>query len=94
MRIDRERLIPINVPLVRFGGTRVHLLGTVTLSITVEDYPQQITRDITFLVVNCSSANNAILGCHTLNLWKTVTSTCHLIIKFLMEYGVGEARRD
>ena len=36
-------------------------LGTVTLSIVVGNYPQQITKDVTFLVVDCSSACNAIL---------------------------------
>ena len=60
-------MVPINAPLVGFGGTRVHLLGAVTLSVTVGDYPQQITRDVTFLVVDCSFAYNAILGRPTLN---------------------------
>ena len=68
MGIDRERLIPKNAPLVCFGGTRVFPLGMVTLSIMVGDYPQQITKDVTFLVVNCLSAYNAILGRPTLNL--------------------------
>ena len=77
------------MPLVGFGGTRVHPLGVVTLSITVGDYPQQISRDVTFLVVDCSSTYNAILGHPTLNSWKAVISTYHLMIKFLMEYGVG-----
>ena len=94
MRIDRERLVPINAPLVGFGGTRVHLLGAVTLSVTVGDYPQQITRDVTFLAVDCSSVYNAILGCPTLNSWKVVTSTYYLMIKFPTEYGVGEVRGD
>ena len=67
MRIDREQLIPINAPLVEFEGIRVHPLGAITLSITVEDYPQQITKDVTFLIVNCSSTYNAILGRLTLN---------------------------
>ena len=67
MRIDRERLIPSNAPFVGFRGARVHPLGGVTLSVTVEDYPQQITRDVMFLVVECSSAYNAILGRPTLN---------------------------
>ena len=39
MRIDRERLIPTNAPLVGFRGSRVFLLGTVTLSVMVGDYP-------------------------------------------------------
>ena len=94
MRIDRERLIPVNAPLVEFGGTRVHPLGAVTLSVTIGDYPQQITRHVTFLVVKCSSTYNAILGCPTLNSWKAVTSTYHLMIKFLMEYGVKKVRGD
>ena len=69
-------------------------LGTVTLPVTVGDYPQQITKDVTFLVVDCSSAYNAILGRPTLNSWKAVTSTYHLMIKFPTEYGVGEVRED
>ena len=52
MRINREQLVPINAPLVGFGGTRVFPLGAVTLSVTAGDYPQQITKDITFLVVD------------------------------------------
>ena len=39
MGIDRARLIPTNTPLVGFGGTRVFLLGAVTLMVTVGDYP-------------------------------------------------------
>ena len=39
MRIDKERLIPINASLVGFGGSRVFPLGAVTLSVVVGDYP-------------------------------------------------------
>ena len=69
MGIDKERLIPTNAPLVSFGGTRVLPLSAITLSVVVGDYPQQIAKDVTFLVVNCSSAYNAILGRPTLNSW-------------------------
>ena len=69
-------------------------LGAIRLSVTVGDYPQQITRDITFLVVGCSSAYNAIIGRPTLNSWKAVTSIYHLMIKFPIEYGVGELREN
>ena len=62
MRIDREQLISVNVPLVGFGGTRVFPIGAVTLSVTICDYPQQITKDVTFLMVDYSSTYNAILG--------------------------------
>ena len=43
-------------------------------------------------MVDCSSAYNAILGRPTLNLWKAVTLTYHLMIKFPTDYGVGELR--
>nr|XP_023911372.1 uncharacterized protein LOC112022985 [Quercus suber] len=82
MGINRERLIPKNSPLVGFGGTRVFPLGATTLSVTAGDYPQQITKDVTFLVVDYSSTYNAILGRPTLNSWKAATLTYHLMIKF------------
>ena len=94
MGIDRVRLIPTNAPLVGFGGTRVLPLGAITLSVTVGDYPQQIIQDVTFLVVDCSSAYNGILGRPTLNLWKAAMSTYHLMLKFPTEYGIGELRGD
>ena len=92
MRIKRERLVPTNAPFVGFGGTRVYPFpfDAVTLLVIVNDYPQQITKDVSLLVVNCSSAYNAILGHPTLNTWKAVTLTYHLMIKFPTEYGVGE----
>ena len=94
MGINRARLTPANAPLVGFGGTRVLPLGAITLSVTVGDYPQQIIQDVTFLVVDCSSAYNGIIGRPTLNSWKASTSTYHLMIKFPTEYGVGELRGD
>ena len=94
MRLEREQLIPTNTPLVGFRGIRVYSLGTVTLLMMVEDYPQQITKDVTFLVIDCSFVYNAILGQPTLNSWKAVTSTYHLMIKFSTEYGVGKVRGD
>ncbi|XP_030933646.1 uncharacterized protein LOC115959413 [Quercus lobata] len=94
MRIDREQLIPTNDLLVGFGGTRVFLLGTVTLSVMLGNYPQQITKNVTFLMVDYSSAYNTILERPTLNSWKAVTSTYHLMIKFSTDYGVGELCRN
>ena len=90
MRIDGERLTPTNASLVGFGGTKVFPLGAITLFVTAGEYPQQITMEVTFLVVDYSSAYNAILGRPILNSWKALTLTYHLMIKFLTEYGVGE----
>ena len=67
MKIDKERLTPTNAPLVGFGRIRVFPLGAITLAVRVGDYPRKITREVTFLMVDCSSAYNAIRGRPTLN---------------------------
>ncbi|XP_075665567.1 uncharacterized protein LOC142635263 [Castanea sativa] len=87
MGIGRKRLVPKNAPLIGFGGARVYPFSAVTLTVTVGDYPQQITKDMAFLMVDCSSAYNAILGQLALKSWKAVTSIYHLMIKFHTEYG-------
>ena len=69
-------------------------MGTITLPVVVGAYPQQITKEVNFLVVDYSSSYNAIIGRPTLNSWKAVTSTYHLLVKFLTEYKVGQAQRD
>ena len=83
---------PDKCPSRGFGGTRVFPLGAITLAMMADDYPQQIMREVTFLVVDYSSTYNAILRQPTLNSWKAVTSTYQLMIKFLIDYGVGELR--
>ena len=87
-------MVLTNAPLVGFEGTKVYPFDVVTLPVTIGGYPQQITKDVTFLIVDCSSAYNAILGRPTFNSWKAVTSTYHLMIKFPTEYGVREIRGD
>ena len=56
--------------------------------------PQQVTKDVNFLMVECSSSYNAIIGRPTLNNWKAVTSTYHLSVKFPIEYGIGQVQGD
>lgn len=85
-------MVLTNASLVGFVGTKVYPFGTVMLPMTVGDYLQQITKNVTFLVVDFSSAYNSILGQPTFNSWKVVTSTYHMMIKFPTKYGVGEVR--
>ena len=94
MRINKEFLHPANVPLIGFGGIKVLLVGTIFLPIMVGFYPQQITKEVNFLAVNCSSSYNAITGRLTLNNWSATTSTYHLPVKFLMGYVIGEVQSD
>ena len=93
MRIGREQLMPSNIPLVGFGGMKVMPIGSIALPITIDTYPQQITK-VTFLLVDCSLAYNVIIGRPTLNTWRVITSIYHLLLKFPMEFGIGKAYKD
>ena len=73
---------------------KVQFVGTISLSVVVGAYPWQITKDVNFLVVDCSSSYNAIIGKPTLNSWNAITSTYHLSVKFPIEYGVGQVQED
>ena len=44
------------------------------------------------MFIDSSFTYNAILGRPTLNSWRAVTSTYHLMIKFPTKYGVREVR--
>ena len=68
--------------------------GTVTLTVTVGSYPQQLTHQLDFLVVDCPSSYNVIIGRPMLNRWKAVTSTYFLKVMFVTENGVGEVKGD
>ena len=66
----------------------------MTLTITVGTHPRQLTRQLDFLVVDCLSSYNVIIGRPTLNRWKAVTSTYCLKVKFPTDNGVGEVKGD
>ena len=72
----------------------VQPVGTISLPVVVGAYLQQITKNVNFLVVDCSSSYNAIIGRPTLNNWKAITSIYHLSVKFPTEHGVGQVQRD
>ena len=91
MRLGRDQLRLVCSPLIGFGRMKVQLVGTITLPVVVGLYPQQITKEVNFLVVDCSSSYNAIIGRPTLNSWKAVISTYYLLVKFLTEYGIEQA---
>ena len=90
MRLGRDQLHLVNSPLVGFGGMKVQPVGTISLPVVVGAYPQQITKNVNFLVVDCLSSYNAIIGRPTLNSWKAVTSSYHLSVKFPTKHEVGQ----
>ena len=94
LKVDPERLQPLESPLVKFDGDRVYPKGIATLTVTVGSYPWQLTHQLDFLVINYHSSYNVIIGRSTLNRWKAVTPTYCLKVKFPTENGVGEMKGD
>ena len=99
MGIDKEHLLPLNMPLIKHAISRIWWhqclsCGNHHFVVTIGTYLQQLTKEINYLIVDCSSAYNAIIGRPTLNAWRAATSTYHLLVKFPMEHGIGEARED
>lgn len=79
-------------PLVGFTGNKLYPTGVITLPVTAGVSPRQVTKVVDFLVVNCPSANNVIIGRPTLNKMKAITLTYHLLMLFPTEEGIGEVK--
>jgi hypothetical protein len=94
MKLGKEKLRPMGAPLVGFTGDKVFPVGFVTLPITIGTYPKQVSKAVDFLVIDCPSTYNAIIGRPTLNRLCAVTSTYHFLLKFPTEHGIGEVRGD
>ena len=94
LKLDPGKLCPFKSPLVSFSGDKVYPKGIVALTVTVRSYPRQLTHQLDFLVVDCPSSYNMIIGRPTLNRWKAAMSTYCLKVKFPTENGVSEVKRD
>ena len=74
MKLNKERLQLFTSLLVSFTGDRVIPKGVVKLTIIAGTYLAQVSKEIDFLVVDCSSTYNVILGRPILNKLKAATS--------------------
>ena len=64
----------------------------MTLTITVGAQPRQLTHQLDFLVVDCPSSYNVIIGRSMLNRWKVATSTYCLKVKFSTDNRIVEIK--
>ena len=94
LKLDPKRLRPFESLLISFSRDRVYPRGIVTLTVTVGTQPRPLTRQLDFLVVDCPSSYNVIIGRPTLNKWKAGMSTYCLKVKFPTNNGVSEVRGD
>ncbi|XP_048498022.1 uncharacterized protein LOC125496565 [Beta vulgaris subsp. vulgaris] len=67
LKFDKNDLVPVNHPIIGFGGGVIHPMGTVTLPVRVGDKEAARTHFVKFLVVRDLTAYNVILRRPTLN---------------------------
>ncbi|GFY91031.1 hypothetical protein Acr_07g0012270 [Actinidia rufa] len=76
--VPLDKLHPFHTPLIGFRRKYDTPLGWINLPITLGTEPHQTTVWQDFIVVDCPSPYNAILGRPTLGGIKAITSTYHL----------------
>ena len=94
MKQDKKRIRPFTSPLGSFTGDKIVPKGIVTLTVNAGTYLAQVTKNIDFLIIDCPSTYNIILGRPALNRLRVATSTYYLKVKFPTAHGVGEIRGD
>nr|XP_025616499.1 uncharacterized protein LOC112708784 [Arachis hypogaea] len=82
MKLSTNILQPYSGDLVGFSGERVPVLGSAWLQTTLGEPPLSRTQDIQYLIVDCFSPYNVILGRPFLNKFAAIVSTYHLCVKF------------
>ena len=82
MGLTESELSPTTFPLYGFIGNHVIPKGTIKFAVTVGEQPKISITMIEFLVVDCLSAVNAIIGRLVLKALKDITSINHLTMKF------------
>ena len=94
MGLAEGDLNPITSPIYEFMGDHVVPKGTVKLTITVGEHSRTSMVIGNFLVVDCLSAINGIIGRPLLKALKVVTSIYHLTIKFPTAKGTCEVQEN
>ncbi|XP_072060402.1 uncharacterized protein [Arachis hypogaea] len=85
MKLSDNTLQSTGGDLVGFSGERVPVLGSVWLQTTLGEQPLSKTNDIQYLVVDCFSPYNLILGRPFLNKFGAIVSTVYLCVKFPLQ---------
>jgi len=94
MGVPWERVVSVSCHLLGFAEEKVLPLRSIELPVTVGTYSRQKVIMVRFLIIDRTSAFNAIIGRTALNDLKAVTSTPHLSMKFPTEKGVGMVKGD
>ena len=89
MKLSVNDLEPCNQTIYGFSGEGLTPTGSIRLPVTAGTAPTIRTLLTTFIVVDCPSAYNVVIGTPILVDLRAVTSIWHLAMKFPTDAGVG-----
>ncbi|XP_025662045.1 uncharacterized protein [Arachis hypogaea] len=87
MKLSKKLMQPSSGELVGFSGERVPIKGYIWLKTIMGEGSLLRTVDMQYLVVDCPSPYNIILGRPALNMFRAIVSTYHLCVKFQAQDG-------
>ncbi|XP_015953775.1 uncharacterized protein LOC107478141 [Arachis duranensis] len=82
MKLSEKLIQPSSGELIGFSRERVPIMGHIWLKTTMGEIPMSKSIDIQYLIVDCYSPYNIIIGRPALNIFRAVVSTLHLCVKF------------
>ncbi|KAL5548207.1 hypothetical protein UlMin_003438 [Ulmus minor] len=94
MNLVGVKVEPTTSSLSGFTGDIISSEGILNLPVELRSSPCQHIQIVDFVLIDCSSPYNAIIGRPTLNKIRAVTSTYHLLVKFPTVGGIGILRGD
>ncbi|KAL5555503.1 hypothetical protein UlMin_037739 [Ulmus minor] len=94
MNLVGVKIEPTASSLSGFTGDSISSEGILNLLVELGSSPCQHIQAVDFVLVDCPSPYNAIIGRPTLNKIRAVTSTYHLLVKFPTVGGIGILRGD
>ncbi|KAL5571889.1 hypothetical protein UlMin_021486 [Ulmus minor] len=89
MNLVGVKIEPTASSLSGFTGDSISSEGILNLPVELGSSPCQHIQAVDFVLVDCPSPYNAIIGRPTLNKIRAVTSTYHLLVKFPTVGGIG-----
>ncbi|CAL8167677.1 unnamed protein product [Prunus armeniaca] len=88
--IDHQSLNKEITPLLSFSDDVVEPIGSIQLPLAIGSGPRKAFIYTHFLVVNCPTAYNAIIGRPALTRMKAILSPHMLLLKFPIHLGIGQ----
>ncbi|KAL5760612.1 hypothetical protein ACOSQ2_019450 [Xanthoceras sorbifolium] len=88
MHIDECNIVRRSTILVGFSGEHKNTLGEITLPV----YAEGVNLNTHFLILDCPSSYNIIMGRPWIHEMRAVPSTYHQVICFPTRWGVHEIR--